>query len=97
MYRQPLSHAQIRETLVLVFAFNAVLRLVAVSVAGEVPPRTEWWGLLAVPAVVVFSYAARRWPPPLSQLALRRGAFLLLMASGLSLGLPALTRLVHLG
>lgn len=93
-YRQPFSQASVRETLVLVFASNGIVRLVMVGVAGRMPPVSLWWTLLAVPAVVVFTFLARRWPPPISQTALRRAAFVLLFLSGLSLGVPAIA---HLG
>lgn len=93
LYRQPLRHVTIRETLVMVFAVNAVVRLVTVAASGNLPPVSTWWTLIAVPTVALSTFIARRWPPPVSTLTLRRGAFALLLLSGLSLGLPALTRL----
>ena len=93
-YRQPLAAVSIRETLVMVFAVNASLRLVLVGVSGNLPHGTVWWGLLAVPVVSALAYAARRWPPPLSVLAMRRVAFCLLLLSGLSLAVPALIKLM---
>jgi uncharacterized membrane protein YfcA len=95
LYRQPLPHASVRETLVLVFAVNAVVRLATVAAAGQMPPASMWWTLIAVPAVVAFTYLARRWPPPASPLTLRRGAFVLLLLSGLSLAAPAIATLTR--
>lgn len=94
LYRQPLPAAAIRETLVLVFAINALLRLGIVGVAGKFPQGGAWWALLAIPSVMGFTYVAKRWPPPLSPLALRRAAFFLLLLSGLSLAVPASINLI---
>jgi uncharacterized membrane protein YfcA len=94
LYRQPLSHASIRQTLVLVFAVNAVVRLATVAAAGQLPPAATWWTLLAVPVVVLVTWLARRWPSPFSVLTLRRGAFVLLLLSGLFLAVPAIRNLV---
>jgi uncharacterized membrane protein YfcA len=94
MYRQPLPHAAIRQTLVLVFAINAVLRLVLVVGSGNWPGQTALWGVVAAPAVMALTYAARRWPPPLSPLAMRRVAFFLLLLSGVFLAIPALLKLI---
>ncbi len=94
LYRQPLRHVSVRETLVLVFAVNAVVRLATVAASNNLPPLSTWWTLIAVPVVALFTFMARRWPPPVSVLTLRRGAFALLLLSGLSLGLPAVFRLI---
>lgn len=94
LYRQPLAPVSIRETLVLVFGINALLRLVLVGLSGNIPHGTVWWSLLAVPVVIALTYAAKRWPPPLSPLTMRRVAFFLLLMSGLSLAIPALLKLI---
>ena len=94
LYRQPLAPASIRETLVLVFGINALLRLVLVGLSGNIPHGTVWWSLLAVPVVIALTHAAKRWPPPLSPLTMRRVAFFLLLMSGLSLAIPALLKLI---
>lgn len=92
-YRQPLKPAAVRETLVAIFSVNAAVRLALVVGAGDLPSPGFWWGLLAIPVVVLSTFLARRYPPPLSPLAMRRTAFLLLFLSGLSLGLPAAIKL----
>lgn len=94
LYRQPLRLAAIRETLVAVFGINALLRLLTVTVSGEMPSSGFWWSLLAIPAVILFTFLARRFPPPLSPVALRRLAFVLLFLSGASLAGPALIALI---
>lgn len=94
LYRQPLPAVSIRETLVAVFAVNAVIRLSMVAVAGEVPHSGFWWGLLCIPVVMIMTSVAKRWPPPLSALSIRRMAFGLLLLSGLSLAVPALLKII---
>lgn len=93
-YRQPLSAASIRETLVAVFAVNAVIRLAMVAAAGDMPRDGFWWSLLCIPAVMAMTFAAKRWPPPLSALSIRRLAFGLLLLSGLSLAAPAFLKII---
>lgn len=83
-YRQPLSAAKIRETLMAIFAINAVIRLAMVAAAGDMPHSGFWWGLHCLPVVMAMTFAAKRWPPPLSALSIRRMAFGLLLLSGLS-------------
>ncbi len=92
-YRQPMPLATVRETLVTVFALNAVFRIGLVAAAGDLPPASTLLGLLAIPAVMAATFAARRWPPPISPAILRRIVFILLFLSGVSLGAPAVLRL----
>src|SRR6478735_3891561 len=77
-YRQPMPLLKIRETLVTVFALNAVFRIGLVAVSGNIPSNSTLSGLVAIPAVMGATYAARRWPPPLSPATMRRIVFLLL-------------------
>lgn len=92
-YTAPLPLPTIRETLVSIYALNAILRLVIVFGSHHRPPATLWWGLLAVPVVMAVTAAARRWPPSLSPAALRGSVVALLAASALAIGLPALPQL----
>lgn len=94
MYRQPLPHATIRETLVSVFAINAVVRIGLVAGQGKLTSGAQLAALLAAPLVVAATYAARRWPPPLSRQSLRAIVFGLLALSGLSLAIPAATAIL---
>lgn len=89
-YRQPLRPIVVRETLVAIFAANAFLRLGIVAVSGQLPRASFWWSLLAVPVVMAATWLAKTYPPPLSPLAMRRLAFILLFLSGVSLALPPL-------
>jgi uncharacterized membrane protein YfcA len=92
-YRQPMALRMVRETLVTVFALNAVFRIGLVAAAGDLPSPSTLLGLLAIPAVMAATFAARRWPPPLPPAVLRRLVFALLFLSGVSLGAPAVLRL----
>lgn len=93
-YRQPLKAVAVRETLVAIFAINAVIRLSIVTATGQLPGASFWWALMAIPVVIFATWLARRYPPPLSPAAMRRGAFLLLFLSGLSLALPAVLKMM---
>lgn len=93
LYRQPMPLTKVRETLVTVFALNAVFRIGIVVASGDIPSDSTLSGLVAIPAVMCATYAARRWPPPISPVALRRIVFLLLLLSGISLGAPAVIHL----
>lgn len=88
-YRQPMNPVAIRETLVAIFAANASMRLGIVAFAGDLPPASFWWGLLSLPMVITFTLAAKKWPPPISYLVMRRFAFVLLLLSGVSLAVTA--------
>jgi uncharacterized protein len=94
-YRQPIQLGQIRETLVAVFALNAIFRIGLVAGVGDLPLRSSTAGLLAIPAVMAATYAARKWPPPLSPRAMRRIVFILLFLSGVSLGAPSVAHLLR--
>jgi hypothetical protein len=85
---------KIRETLVTVFALNAVVRIGLVVFSGDLPSASNLTGLLAIPAVMGATYAARRWPPPVSSTTMRRIVFVLLFLSGVSLGAPAVIHLL---
>lgn len=94
LYRQPFPAARVRETLVAVFAVNAVLRLALAAGSGGVTGPTLWTALLAAPAVVAATATARRWPPPIPPAAMRRLTFGLLLLSGASLAAPSLLHVI---
>ncbi len=89
-YRQPLGLAVIRDCLLLIFAINSLQRLVVVGLQGRLDLPVLGLAATAIPVVMLFTWLGRRYPPPLSEANLRRVAFLLLFASGLSLCLSAL-------
>ncbi len=81
-YRQPLTVAEIRTTLLASFALTTSFRTLAVGVSGGL--TTEVWTLVAVglPLVLLGTWAGRRFPPALPELALKRLAFALLVVMG---------------
>ncbi|MHA7880368.1 MAG: TSUP family transporter [Saccharospirillum sp.] len=89
-YRQPLSQAMIRDTLLAIFTINSVQRLVVVGVQGAIEARVLLIAATAIPVVLAFTWVGKHYPPPLSDRAMRRVAFVLLLLSGLSLCLSAL-------
>jgi uncharacterized protein len=91
-YRQPLGLAVVRDCLLLIFAINSLQRLVVVGIQGRLDLQILGLAATAIPVVMVFTWLGRRFPPPLSERNLRRVAFLLLFASGLSLCLSALLK-----
>ncbi|MFC6671052.1 TSUP family transporter [Marinobacterium aestuariivivens] len=87
MYRQPDSMLAVRATLLCLFSVTAVLRLSAVLWTEPLDSRVVSLFLLGAPAVMLAAIAARHFPPPLSNDALRRFAFGLLLLSGTGLTL----------
>lgn len=92
-YRQPMPLIKIRETLVTVFALNAVFRIGLVASSGNLPSGPTWFSLLAIPVVMVATRAARTRPPHLSPATMRRIVFILLFLSGVSLAAPSVIHL----
>jgi len=81
-YRQPLTAAEIRSTLLLAFAFGTMIRIVWVGLGGGLT-RDVW--LLAgtsLPLVLIATFVGRRFPPPLDERQMRTAAFALLLAMG---------------
>jgi len=81
-YRQPMPQVAIRNMLILLFAATSGMRTLFVALRGqldlEILVLTAW----AIPVVALATYVGRRWPPPLSPLAMRRLAFAALMVIG---------------
>ena len=85
MYRQPDSLKTIRTTLLLVFAITSIMRLGFVMGTQEVSMQTYLLSAIGFPAVALAAMAARYFPIPISANAMRRFAFTVLLASGVSL------------
>lgn len=88
-YRQPISMDTIRATLITVFTLIAAGRTLLVTVQGQLDVLSIQAGLLAVPVVGLSSWLSVRFPPRLSDQALRRCAFALLVLMGGSTTLAA--------
>lgn len=85
LYRQPLALDTIRVTLISYFVITQGWRL-ALTVADRSLDRLTLVALAgALVAVALGTWAARRFPPPVSPLAIRRAALVLLFLSGVAL------------
>ncbi|OZI77952.1 TSUP family transporter [Bordetella genomosp. 12] len=89
LYRQPLPLAVIRNSLLVLFAANAVVRLALVSWQGTLHANTLWMSLEALPVVVILTMLVRRFATADSIRAVKRMVFVLLIAAGLGLVGPA--------
>jgi len=89
MYRQPLSLAIIRDSLLVFFAANAALRIVFVGASGGLTLSSVWLAIEALPVVVVLTWLVRRYASPESLKTVRLFVFFLLVVAGLGLIVPA--------
>lgn len=85
LYRQPLDRDQIRRALLLVFACNALVRLLLVVPAGQFSAHALLLASCAVPVVYGVTRLQIRFPIALQARTLRRTVATLLLASGLGL------------
>lgn len=85
MYRQPLPALQLRQALLLVFACNALLRLLLVAPSGQFSAHALLLAACAMPVVYGVTRLQQRFPLAVPARTLRKGVALLLLASGLSL------------
>lgn len=94
LYRQPLPLVLIRNSLLILFAANATLRLVLVAASGGLSVSSIWLAVEALPIVVLVSSWVRRHGSANSARTVRGLVFVLLLASGCGLLIPALSRLL---
>jgi hypothetical protein len=85
LYRQPLAVQVVRDTLIVVFALNALLRLSMQAYIGRLEVQAGYLALEAAPVVFSLSWYMRRRPPAIKAQTLRIGVFVLLLLAGVSL------------
>ncbi len=85
MYREPLDRDLVRQALLLVFAFNALVRLCLVVPAGQFSAHALLLAACAVPVVYVVTRMQIRYPTTLRPAVLKAVVAGLLLASGSSL------------
>lgn len=85
LYRQPVALATQRTTLLAALAVMCVIRIALEAHRGNITPEVIELSLFSVPISSLSALFARRFPPPISEVAIRRLAFGLLCALGLSL------------
>lgn len=85
LYRQPLPFAALRTTLLMTLAMMCVVRIALETYNGNFTRDVIELGLLSVPVSFFSALLARRFPPPASDVVMRRVAFALLSLLGLAL------------
>jgi uncharacterized protein len=91
MYRQPLSHARIQESLIIFFGVASLLRLAVIVPAGTFSAHAVWLTAEAAPVVLAVTAFAAGRPPPLAPRPLRAIVCLLLVAAGAAMIAAALS------
>lgn len=90
-YSQPLSVAIIRATLLGYFFLTTSARTVIVFFEGSLTGSVLLYAALGAPAVVLGAWLGRRFPPLVSEEALKRGVFVGLLLMGIWICATALT------
>ncbi|WBU63321.1 sulfite exporter TauE/SafE family protein [Paracoccus aerodenitrificans] len=93
LYRQPMQLAAVRVTLVAVFFLTQILRTGLVIASGGITASLLASAAGAAPAVILGTWIARRFPPPVEPGTIRKAALVLLFLSGISLIISALGKL----
>lgn len=88
-YRQPISIQAIRTSLLAFSLAMSLIRLLMQTVQGGLDAEVMSLGLLAIPVAMLASWLYVRFPPQLSDLTMRRGAFALFVAMGGFISLTA--------
>ncbi|MDZ7669231.1 MAG: sulfite exporter TauE/SafE family protein [Gammaproteobacteria bacterium] len=81
-YRQPLTVAQIRTTLLASFALTTTFRTLVVGYAGGLTREVWLLCLIGLPVVLAGTWLGRGFPPPVAEITLKRLAFGLLVLMG---------------
>ena len=84
-YRQPISLAAIRNSLLCLFAVMNLSRTCFIGYQGKLSEEILILSLLSLPVVALVTAFGQRFPPPFSDNSMRRFAFSLLICIGLSL------------
>jgi len=84
-YRQPFNMKTIRLCLLAIFLSSGVVRTIMVGAQGELEIDMFTFTAVCMPVVYGFTWLGKHYPPPISDLALRRFAFTLLIGLGLAL------------
>ena len=85
IYRQPLTFPVIRITLLVILGIMPIIRIGFESYNGNITESVLELSLYSAPVSILTTLFARRFPPPVSDMMMRRFAFSLLCVLGLSL------------
>lgn len=91
LYRQPKPAAWVRQSLMVIFGLGTALRLFIVVPAGKFSLTALQLALEALPVVFLVTFYAARRPPPLSPRFLKALICVLLIATGLGMGISAIS------
>ena len=88
-YRQPVSIQAIRTSLLALSGAMSLIRLIMQGLQGGLNAEVMSLGILSIPIAMLASWLYLRFPPQLSDLSMRRGAFALFVAMGCFISLTA--------
>ncbi|HIZ50109.1 MAG TPA: TSUP family transporter [Candidatus Pseudomonas excrementavium] len=88
-YRQPLSVMSIRTSLLALSGVMSLSRLLMQAQQGQLDSEVMLLSISCIPVAALATWFYLRFPLKLSDLAMRRGAFALFIAMGLSIALMA--------
>lgn len=94
-YRQPLPFTVIRATLLACFAMTTATRTLMVGARGELSADVWVLFVLMLPSVALGSWLGDRFAPPVSEAALKRGAFSLLLVLGIWICIDAAAQMLR--
>lgn len=92
-YRQPMTLDTIRASLLTLFVLISVVRLLLVAYQSDVTVASIKLGLLSVPVVALTSWICTRFPPRISDRAVRAWAAWMLGAMGVFIVIMAIRQL----
>lgn len=90
LYKQPLTIKTIRSTLLMTFMVGSISRLGFIGTQGLISLEILLFSLYSLPVVFLFTWLGKHYPPPLSDINMRRTAFGLLIVLGISTTLTAI-------
>ena len=85
LYRQPWRVSAVRSTLLAVFSFGCVARIGYLGWSGGLTAPVLGLSGAGIPVVVAATLVGKRFPPPMTDRAMRRTAFMLLVMLGIAL------------
>ncbi len=89
LYKQPLSIKVIRSTLLMTFMIASIARISFIGSQGLITTDILFFALYSLPVVFLFTWLGKNYPPPLSDMNMRRTAFGLLIILGISTTITA--------
>jgi len=89
LYKQKLELKVIKNTLLAIFMIGSIIRITTISIQGYITLDIMLFTLYSLPVVFLFTWLGKKYPPSLSDINMRRSAFILLIVLGVSTILTA--------